>query len=135
MNLKDAVQEIIDSEEMDRSTPEEVIAGIESAMQEITNLRELTQKQANLIFDLYARIESVKEIAEKNLENIGVAVSDALIIVSRATLDNQQNRDKLDVVQRLTRAVAGQKWWVLRLIEMAEGRGAVSMPDTDEIPF
>lgn len=130
-----AVEEIIAGEEVDRSTPAEVIAGINAAMKEIESLRELTQTQATHIFELLARIDSMREIAESNLENITNAVNDVIITAGRATFDNLENRNKLDIIHRLARAVAGQKWWVERIRQASTGQSVAVVSEPDEITF
>ena len=133
--IREAVEEIIAGEEVDRSTPTEVIAGIEAAMSEITHLRVMTRAQALTIFDLQERIDTIIAIGN---EIEGAADSFAWQIVDKLTSGGshaERNIDVLAAIRTIHVWMRSIKWDVHRV---KTGRNDESFPpgtDMNDIPF
>jgi len=130
-----AVEEIIAGEEVDRSTPAEVIAGINAAMAEIEHLRELTQVQANTIFDMLARIDRMIKITEYDNQRITDVVIGVMDRMTMGGTHREKDEQQLGAINKLLNLLSISQDMPVRVKRASEAEKRKNDDSYSDVPF
>jgi hypothetical protein len=134
-STRSAIDEIIAGEEVDRSTPAEVIAGIESAMREIGYLRAMQETQAAIIIDLQTRIERMIKLATEDNDTQARYAFEVIARLTTGGTHREKDEQALYAIGDLLKLIRSTEYAPERLRQASVGRDRSQRHGDDNIPF